>query len=84
MTPEERDRLTRNENNLSHMARAIEQMTLEMQAVRRESRELREAFQMVTNQTKGGLRVALAIGSLSGLVGAGMVKIIPWFNGIPK
>lgn len=73
MTPDDRDRLTRNEADLAHLVKQVDAMAAQLQHVTK-----------VLDRADGGLKTMLWIGSISGMVGAGIVKIVPFLASLPK
>jgi hypothetical protein len=43
-----------------------------------------EYIQTTLDQTKGSVRTLIAIGSISGAIGAGLVKGFAWLKGMPS
>lgn len=56
---------------------AIETLKREVGAMRRDLSDIK----VLLSETKGGLRVLLAVGSLGGAVGAGIVKFVGMMKG---
>lgn len=73
MTPDERDRLARLEANFTHLKADVDEIKSDMKKVKD-----------VVISAKGGWKVLVAIGAISGSVGAAIGKFAPFLTQLPR
>lgn len=69
----DRDRITRTEVDLAHLVKQVDAMADKI-----------EHMTTILDQAKGGWKVMLWVGTISGAVGAAAVKLFPWIATLPK
>ncbi len=67
------ERLTRTETDLAHVVKQVDAMALQIQHMTK-----------ILDEAKGGWKVLLWVGTVSGAIGAAAVKLFPWLATLPK
>lgn len=72
MTPDDRDRLTRNESDLSHLQHDVAKMAVQMDRILNDMRHIT----MILDQAKGGWKIMIFAGTAAAAVGGAFAKYL--------
>ena len=70
MAPDERERLVRAEVNVEHLTKAVEHLTKAVEHLTKEMTAQKEVITDAKGKLTGGVKVIMAVASLSGIAGA--------------